>query len=504
MDIAKYFANIRLDISKSNSLYHQIAIIISEKITNNEFPPGTKLPPERDLATLFKVSRTTAINTYRLLEQQGLVRTRVGSGTYVSDQPADAKQKEIPWKQLFKSHSQSYASEVLREMVSVGYSADTISFATGMPDPEFYPVEILADLFRTHIESLDKADFGYISTEGYYPLQNSIAKMLNESGIISKKEEIMVVSGSQQGLYLLSKALLEPGDYVVTESPTFLGAIQAFQSAGAKILGIDTSGSHFLSSLEDYIIRYRPKLLYIMPTYQNPSGNVIQLKERQDLLNLAARHRLVIIEDDPYGNLYYGEVPPSSLKALDNYGGVVYLGTFSKILIPGLKVGYIAAPPQLIKRIAFDKQYIDLSSNNITQWLTYKYLDEGYLGEHLTLLRREYKKRRDAMVRALRRFCGDNVDFNIPDGGYYIWCRPREPVKVSKLLHEAAKAGVSFVPGDAFYAAAPPGTEFRLCFATHNEAVIAEGIKRLGKALSAAKKSGREILRTTVTGPPIV
>lgn len=504
MDIAKYFAGIRLDVSSGISLYHQIASIISEKISGNEFPPGTKLPPERDLATILKVSRTTAINAYRLLEQQGLVRTRVGSGTYVTEQPAAEKQKEIPWNQLFKSYSQSYASEALREMVTAGYSTGTISFATGMPDPEFYPVQILANLFRTHIDFINKADFGYISTQGYYPLNNSIAEMLNESGIIAKAEEIMVVSGSQQGLYLLSKALLEPGDYVVMEAPTFLGAIQAFQAAGAKILGIDTSGNHFISLLEDYIIRYRPKLLYIMPTYQNPSGNTMHLRQRQELLDLAARRRLIVIEDDPYGNLYYGEAPPPTLKALDPYGGVVYLGTFSKILIPGLKVGYLIAPQQLIKRMAFDKQYIDLNSNNITQWLTHKYLEEGYLGEHLALLRGEYKKRRDTMVKSLRRFCGDDLDFNIPDGGYYIWCKLREAVKINKLLHEAAKAGVSFVPGDAFYAAAPTGAEFRLCFATHSEAVIAEGIKRLGKALSAVKKTGKEIFKPPVAGPPIV
>ncbi|MCL5935375.1 MAG: PLP-dependent aminotransferase family protein [Firmicutes bacterium] len=503
MDITKHFAGTRLDISSGKSLYHQIAVIIAEKIKSRELPPGTRLLPERDLAVLFEVSRTTAINAYRLLEQEGLVRTRVGSGTYVTEQLAAEKEKEVPWTQLFKSYNQSYASSVLREMVSANSSlAGIISFATGMPDPYFYPVKTLAELFN-RIESTNKADFGYIPTAGYGPLRGSICEMLKSYGITSRPEEVMVVSGSQQGLYLLSKALLEPGDYVVMESPTFLGAIQAFQAAGAKILSIDTSEPHFLSLLEDYIIRYRPKFLYIMPTFQNPSGSLLPLKERQDLLTLAARHRLVIVEDDPYGELYYGQAPPPPLKALDSYGGVVHLGTFSKILIPGLKIGYLAAPAVLIKRMAFAKQYVDLNANNVTQWLLHRYLEEGRLSDHLAMVRREYKKRRDAMARALRRFCQHDLEFDFPEGGFYIWCKLREAETVSRLLHEAVKNGLSFVPGDAFYASGATGKEFRLCFATHNEGIIAEGVRRLGKALAATKKDKNEASQP-LPGPPIV
>jgi len=503
MDIAKHFAGSKLDTSSGKSLYQQIAGIIAQKIKSRDLPPGTRLPAERDLAALFEVSRTTAINAYRLLEQEGLVRTRVGSGTYVAEQPAEGKEKEVPWTQLFKSYNQSYASSVLKDMVSASYSrAGIISFATGEPDPYFYPVQALAELFKHHIGSTSKADFGYIPTDGYGPLRHSLCEMLKGKGITSRPQEVMVVSGSQQGLYLLSKALLEPGDYVVMESPTFLGAIQAFQAAGAKILSIDTSHPHFLSILEDYIIRYRPKFLYIMPTFQNPSGTLLPLKERQDLLALAARHRLVIVEDDAYGDLYYGQAPPPPLKALDSYGGVAYLSTFSKILIPGLKIGYLAAPAVLIKRMAFDKQYVDLNANNITQWLLHRYLEEGRLDDHLAIVRREYKKRRDAMARALRRFC-ENLEFDFPEGGYYIWCRLKEEGTVSRLLHEAVNSGMSFVPGDAFYASAAPDKEFRLCFATHDEGIITEGVRRLGKALSAIKKEKKEVSRP-LPGPPIV
>lgn len=504
MDIAKSLSGNKLDTSPGQSLYKQVADIIAEKINSRTFPPGTKLPPERDLAGLFQVSRTTAINAYRLLERQGLIKTRVGSGTYVSDRGPAEKNKEVPWEQLLKSHSRTHASTVLRELVSADSSYDNIiSLATGMPDPELYPVKTMAGLFNKYAGATNKADFGYISPDGYGPLRGSLCNLLKQRGIAARPEEIMVASGSQQGLYLLSKALLEPGDYVVMESPTFLGAIQAFQAAGAKILSIDTTRQHHLAILEDYIIRYRPKLLYIMPTYQNPTGNTLSLKERQDLLALAARHRLVIVEDDPYGELYYGQAPPPPLKALDTYGGVVYLSTFSKILIPGLKIGYIAASPLLIERMSFNKQYIDLNTNSVTQWLLHKYLEEGRLPDHLRLVREEYKKRRDAMAKALNRFCEDSLEFDIPGGGYYFWCRPFKAGAVSRLLHEAVKNGISFVPGDAFYALEAPDKEFRLCLATHNEAIITEGIRRLGKTLSSAKKDRKPSVRPA-PGPPVI
>lgn len=504
MDIAKMLVNPKLDTSSNKSLYLQIAENIADKIKNRVLPSGQKLLPERDLAELYGVSRTTAINAYRLLEQQGLVRTKVGSGTYVSEQSAADSEKVVPWLQLFKSSNPSSVSAVLRDMVTTNSLSGTISFATGMPDPEFYPVQTFADLFNKYVKHINKADFGYIAPEGYEPLRRSIAEMLTNSGIPSQVDEIMVVSGAQQGIYLLSKALLEQGDYVVMESPTFIGAIQAFQAAGAKILNINTSDTQYLSVLEDYLIRYRPKMLYIMPTYQNPSGHVIPLKERQDLLELAARYRLVIVEDDPYRELYYGQAPPPALKSLDFYGGVIYLGTFSKILAPGLKIGYIAASPLLIKRMALDKQYVDLSSNNITQWLLHTYLAEKNLENHLSYVRGKYKKRRDAMAKALRRLCENEIDFDIPEGGYYFWCRKKKTGTVGRLVHEAAKNGVSFVPGDAFYPTAAQSREFRLCFVTNNEEINSEGIRRLAKTLGLLREGKKESDKPSVSGLPIL
>ncbi|WP_407313637.1 PLP-dependent aminotransferase family protein [Desulfosporosinus sp. SB140] len=425
MDISKYLNKAELNVSDKRPLYLQIALLIADKIQKQILPSGIKLPPERELADLFAVSRTTAINAYRKLEQQGLVWTKVGSGTYVAQTRDVESQSEVPWPQLFTVYPQNPLASILREIVSTP-APGTISLAAGMPDPALYPLDTFTELFNQKIGRTPPADFGHIPIEGYTPFRKAITAMLSEKGILASTENILALSGSQQGLYLLSKVLLEPGDYVVVESPTFIGAIQAFQSAGARILSFPCSEKLSLELLEDFLIRYRPKLFYIIPTYQNPTGRVLPLSERQDLIKLAKRHRLVIVEDDPYSDLYYGEQPPQSLKALDSYGGIVYLGTFSKILFPGLRTGYLAGPPVLINRLALEKQLIDLHSNNISQWLLAMFLNEGNLAPHLTTVRREYKKRRDTMAKALLRLCANDLEFTIPEGGFYFWCKLKQ------------------------------------------------------------------------------
>ena len=491
MDISKHLNSAELDTLDKRPLYLQISLLIADKIQKQILPTGMKLPPERELAELFAVSRTTAINAYRKLEQQGLVWTKVGSGTYVAQVHDDESLSEVPWPQLFTAYPQNPLGSILRDLVSIP-APGTISLAAGMPDPALYPIETFTELFNHNIGRVAPVDFGHIPTEGYHPLRKAIAKMLSEKGIPASTENILTLSGSQQGLYLLSKVMLEPGDYVVMEAPTFIGAIQVFQAAGARVLSLPCSGKLSLDLLEDFLIRYRPKLLYILPTYQNPTGRVMPEQERQDLINLAKRHRLVIVEDDPYSDLWYGEQPPQSLKAMDSYGGVVHLGTFSKILFPGLRTGYIAGPPVLINRLALEKQYIDLHSNNIAQWLVTMYLNEGRLAEHLAMVRREYKKRRDTMGKALQRLCANEIEFTIPEGGFFFWCKLKRVGTSQQLLQEAAKNRISFVPGGAFHTVPTLDKEFRLCFTTHAETVLLEGVQRLAKTLTQIPKQNKD------------
>ncbi|NLI14031.1 MAG: PLP-dependent aminotransferase family protein [Peptococcaceae bacterium] len=507
MNISKLQPDFKLDPHSAQPLYLQIADLLSSKITSHTLPAGAKLPPERKLAALFGVSRTTSINAYRCLEQQGLVETKVGSGTYVAELSITRENalSGVPWHQLFTPSPQSPLSSILRELVDTNLDSGNISLAAGMPDPAFYPVKLFQKLFNQDKGGTNKADLGHIPTEGYGPLRLSVAGLLDAKGIHLSMENIMITAGSQQGLYLISKVLLEPGDYVVVESPTFIGAHQVFQASGARVLTLPVAGAFPFALLEDYLIRYRPKLLYMIPTYHNPTGRVLPENQRRELLQLAARHRLVILEDDPYSDLYYGEEPPPSLKALDTYGGVVYLSTFSKILCPGLRIGYAAAHPALINRLALEKQYIDLHSNNLAQILICRLLDQGSLPAHLAFVRAEYKKRRDALVEALRHFCHQDLTFSLPEGGFYLWCKIQVPVLSGRLLHEAAKTGLSFVPGEAFYSTPDGEREIRLCFTTHPEHLLSEAAKRLSEVLARlARADKRKETPVSIPFRPIV
>jgi DNA-binding transcriptional MocR family regulator len=487
MDVTKIINSLCLSPTTSVPLYLQLANSLASRILESAIPVGAKLPPERELARLLGISRTTAINAYRILEKRGLITTKVGSGTYIKEfSTSNPETEPILWEQLFTAQHQSPLSSLLRTLVATPTAYNTISLAAGMPDPSLYPLNLLESALNGKRHPLDPVDLGYIPTEGYFPFRRSIAAWQQQQGIQASPDNILVVSGSQQGLYLTIKAFIEPRDYVIVESPTYLGAIQILESAGARILCLPNAKNLDLALLEDYLVRYRPKLFYTIPTFQNPTGRVMPLQTRRDIIRLAARHRLVIVEDDPYSQLFYGQQPPPSLKQLDNYGGVIYLGTFSKMLIPGLRTGWVTAAPPVINRLAQEKQYVDLHSNNLSQRILHICLEDNLLSEHLKMVRPEYKQRRDAMINAARRYCSAHLDFSVPEGGFFLWCQLTSQNSASVLLHRAAAAGVSFVPGEAFYPNRSVSNELRLCFATHNEERLVEGMRLLGRVLAAS------------------
>jgi DNA-binding transcriptional MocR family regulator len=502
MDITKVLNGIRIDPASTASMYLQLANIFMTKIQDSTLPAGTKLPPERELAHLLAVSRTTIINAYRLLEERGLITTRVGSGTYVAELSAiDQQAPAMPWEQLLTPQYHSPLSSLLRTLVAAPTADKTISFAAGMPDPLFYPLNIMEEALSGE-QYLDRADYGYIATDGYPPLKCSLAAWQTRQGIQTSPEQTLIVSGSQQGLYLIVKAFVEPRDYVIVESPTYLGAIQLLESSGARILCLPQSASLNLELLEDYLIRYRPKLFYTIPTFQNPTGRIMSRRDRQELIRLGARYRLAIVEDDPYSQLYYSQQPPPSLKSLDTYGGVIYLGTFSKILFPALRIGWVTAEPLVVNRLAQEKQYIDLHSNNLSQKIVHLCLEQDYLEAHLVMIRSEYKKRRDTMANALRRYCSGHLDFELPEGGFYLWCDVHPPASPTELLRCAAAEGVTFVPGQAFYVNDAATRQIRLCFVTHNEALLIEGIRRLGRIFTSG--AANSAFQPKLTGMPMI
>ncbi|MGE5372366.1 MAG: PLP-dependent aminotransferase family protein [Solirubrobacterales bacterium] len=479
--MSNFLASFTVEPDTGKPLYQQIGEYLQQQILSRAIPAGMRLPPERKLAEALDVSRTTAIHTYHWLEQSGLVASRVGSGTYVIDLPENTQTLPgMPWDQLFRPLGKNPMVSILRDLM--GMPRAEISLAGGMIDPAMYPAEAIQNVL--HELSSKMCDLGYIPTEGYGPLRTSLARLMETRGAETLPENILVTAGSQQALYLAARSFLEPGDYVILESPTYIGAIQLFQALGARILALPNTKSFPLDVLEDYLTRYRPKLFYTIPSFQNPTGRVLSTVTRQEILKLGERYRLVILEDDPYSELYYAQRPPESLKALDPYGGVLYLGTLSKVLVPGLRAGWLAGPAAVINRLAQEKQYVDLHCANLSQHVTHRLLEENVLSQHLKRIRPIYARRRDALALALREHAHPHLTFDSPEGGFYFWCTLKAPITAQQLLHEAAKAGISFVPGDAFYANQYGTDQLRLCFVTHNEQDLASAARHIGEICS--------------------
>ncbi|MBS1252845.1 MAG: 2-aminoadipate transaminase [Anaerolineales bacterium] len=381
---------------------------------------------------------------------------------------------------------------------------DVISLAAGVPAPDLYPTPAFRQIVRDLLREEGQTVLGPCQTQGLKSLRYAIAGELMDPVAGVGPDEVLIVTGSQQGLDLVARAFVEPGDAVVIEAPTYLGALQTFRAAGGRLLSVplDESGLR-LDVLEGLLARYRPKLIYTLPTYQNPSGVTQDLERRRALLDVAAHFGVPIVEDDPYGRLYYGEVPPPSLKALDTRDSVIYLSTFSKIMFPGLRLGWIAAPRSVVERLALIKQRVDLYGNTLAQWSTMAFIREGHLDAHLTAVRAIYPRRRQAMVDELERAC-PKLEFRVPDGGFNLWCRLPADLKARDLLVEAGREGVAFVPGEVFHAEAGGEDALRLNFSSQPEPAIRKAISRLAEALSVVKSQAEQQPEVEGVAQPLV
>lgn len=482
---------VELDRARAEPLYLQISEQIRDRIRRGELTPGTRLPPERRLAETLGVNRGTVVNAYRELAAGGFVVGRVGHGTVVATlersriAPASGK-SAIPWEQISTTMSQEPDDPLLRDVMTVSNRSGVISFANGIPSPSLYPVDTIRRLYDEALDAAGQTLLQYCPVEGYPPLRRAVASWMGAGQQSVDPSGILVVAGSHQGLYLIARALLDPGDLVVVESATYLGALQVFQAAGAKLLPIplDSDGMR-VDLIEDLVERRLPKLIYTLPTFQNPSGSIMSLERRRRLLALAARYQIPIVEDDPYGALRYEGDPLPSLYALDEAGTVIHLSTVSKILSPGLRIGWISGPLPIIERLAVLKQIVDLDTNPLAQWVVAAFIERGLLARHLDRLRVEYPRRRDRMLGALERYCRQSMTWSDPTGGFYVWCQLLGGRRARDLLPEAARRGVVFAPGTSFHPDRMGEATLRLSFAFPDEAAITEGIARLVAAIAA-------------------
>lgn len=487
-----------LDRSSTTPLYQQLRDQIRQRIFSGSLPAGTRLPPERALANTLGVNRTTVVNAYRELAAEGLVEGRVGHGTVVMASPSPPP--EGPVRPMHWASVSEAEDPVVADINAVVRRPNSISFAHGEMAPDLFPNAALGELFAKAFAA-GGAPLGYGPVAGYLPLREAIAA---RTGV--NPGEVLVLSGSQLALYLISHVLLQPGDTVVVEVPSYINTLGIFDSAGVRVVPapVDRDGLQ-VDGLGEVFLRYRPKLLFTEPTFQNPMGVTMSLERRQQLLHMAARHQVGIVEDDPYGDMRFAGDAIPSLKQMDPGGYVIHISSFSKSVAPGLRLAWLSATPAVVERIAAARGALDFRAALLNQWVMDAFLREGHLDRHLALLRPVLLRRRDALVHALRQHMPSGVTWHVPNGGYHLWCTMPRPVRARRLLSEAAREGVAFIPGDYY----GPGDEarrgVRLNFTYPSEALITEGVKRIAAAVRRVVKedASPEEARLELSGPVV-
>ena len=395
----------------------------------------------------------------------------------------------------FADRLKNVETSAIRELFKLLGKPGIISFAGGFPDPAMFDVEGIRQASNQALTEEPGAALQYGATEGYGPLREQLSAFMATKGVKHVAPEALIVTtGSQQALDLLGKTMISPGDKVIVEGPTFLATIQCFRLYGAELVSapIDAHGVK-TDELEKLIAEHKPKFVYLIPTFGNPSGALLTLERRQKILELAVKTQTLIVEDDPYGDLYFGEVPPPSLLALSakvpgSRELLAYCGSLSKVLSPGLRVGWMVAPAALLANAVMCKQFSDAHTSTFAQATAAHYLKAGRMPATLANVRKVYAERARAMGEALTRELGDAIEFTQPEGGLFFWARLTGAGGKTKDAGEFAKKaieqGVAFVPGAPFYAANPDLASFRLSFATAGVEKIQEGVGRLGQALA--------------------
>ncbi len=501
--------DITIDRKSPVPIYLQIVQSIRELITSGTLPEGFVLPPERQLAKALGVNRSTILSAYRELKADSLVDSHVGRGTRVLPQPFAAGGRSdvrmLSWGQLFREGRERSPDPLLRDLLALSERSDVISFSIGLPAPESLPLREFHSIQGRLLKEVGPQIFSHCPTEGHTPLRETLVQLMADRGVDCDLSELLILSGSQQGLDLTARVFIDPGDTVIVEDPSYFGALQVFRAARARLVGIPIDEKGMCTDvLASVLERHRPKLIYTLPTFQNPSTAVLSLERRKHLLDLAYRYQVPVLEDDPYSELRYDGQDIPSLKALDKHGFVMHLKTFSKVMFPGLRIGWIVAPRQVIQQFVLVKQSTDLHSNTPGQWIFDRFIKDGLYEPHVQKLRSDYAKRRDAMATELDRIPPPDFSWHKPSGGFYFWCRLPRGIQRSHLLSRAAEAGVSFLPGWPCFTNDNDESYIRLNFTSAQVEKIPEGVRRLFGAVRQASFQTSLPRRGGIGQPPVV
>lgn len=400
---------------------------------------------------------------------------------------------QTPWEYRYAHRTQRMGSSIIRELLKLTEQPDVISFAGGLPAPEVFPVPQFRKACDEVLERYGAQALQYSTTEGYRPLREMIARHTARYGIEVSPDNILITSGSQQALDFIGRLFINRGDRILVESPTYLGALQAWNAYGAEYITVPSDEYGMRTDLLEEALRAGPKFIYVLPNFQNPTGVTLSLERRQQLLQLADKYGVPIIEDDPYGQLRFeGEhLPP--VVVLDSQfrgrnggsysGNVIYMSTFSKLLAPGIRLAWVIAPVEVIHKLVQTKQAADLHTATFNQMVAYEVGKGGFLDEHVKLIRRTYHQRRDVMLETMEELFPREVRWTRPQGGMFLWGILPEGMDAAEVFKAAIARKVAFVPGGPFH---PDGTgrnTMRLNFSFSSPEIIREGITRLGTVL---------------------
>ncbi len=482
---------IPIDRESRVPLYQQVEDFLRQSILTGVLQPETRLPSTRQLASDLGVNRLTIVSAYAGLEADGLIATRAGSGTYIL---APLPQPKLPTKdvsQRLPLWQQELALRMAARPAPPAPSAARlnapalIDLASGSGDAHLFPVEDYRRAIQSALRKDGMQALGYGEPEGHPPLRETIAHILSSQGIPTRPEQVLITSGSQQAISLVSHLLLEPGDTILVESPTYAIALALFRALNLKVVGVpvDEHGM-IVDALEPLLQQHHPRLIYTIPNFHNPTGACLSLARRQQLIELGDRYNLPILEDDYVGDLRYEGHNLPALKALDPGGRVIYASTFSKMIMPGLRVGFLVVDGPVYAALVDYKRVNDLSTANLHQRALEAYVTVGRYQAHLRRTTQLYRRRRDTMIEAINRYLPASVEAKTPQGGLFLWLSLPDAWSAETLLPLAQAEGVSFAPGYRFFPEPARGKRFlRLNFASQTPDQIVEGIKRLGKAL---------------------
>jgi 2-aminoadipate transaminase len=400
---------------------------------------------------------------------------------------------QTPWDHRYAQRTQRMGSSAVRELLKYAEKPDIISFAGGMPAPDVFPVEEFTQACIRVLRDYGAQALQYGATEGYLPLREMIARHAERYGINISPENLLITSGSQQALDLLGKIFINRGDRILVESPTYLGALQAWNAYGAEYVTVPFDEDGMITDALEDALRTGPKFIYALPNFQNPTGSTLSLERRKKLVELADTYGVPIIEDDPYGQLRYEGEHLTPVVALDSEyrdncdlcyrGNVIYLSTFSKILAPGIRLAWVVAPPEVIRKLVQAKQGTDLHTSTFNQIVAHEVSRGGFLDHHIKQIRKVYGERRDVMLAAMDRYFPPEADWTHPQGGLFLWSTLPDYFNTSELIMEAVEQKVAFVPGAPFYPCGGGQTTMRLNFSYATPDKITEGISRLGKVI---------------------